>query len=209
MLKRARELADARLVKPAETIQRAAARMEHMITDLLDMASIQAGVLKVERRRERVASLVDDAFEVHEPVAHEKGVALLADTHVEGLEIECDRQRILQVFGNLLGNALKFSRRGDTITFGAAREGDCVVFSIADQGPGLGDDELRHIFEPYWSADKRGKSGTGLGLFIARGIVAAHGGRIWAESRPGAGATFHVRLPLAVSGDRAGGAAGP
>jgi signal transduction histidine kinase len=189
--------ADPRKRKQVETIQRAANRMDHLIGDLLDMATIQAGRLAVERKPESPGALVTEAVEAHEPAAREKGIALALECDVEEQRLWCDRERILQVFGNLLGNAIKFCRSGDVITVRGRADDRAVRFDVADTGPGISENELPHIFEPYWSAKRHAKKGTGLGLYIAKGIVEAHDGHIWVESRQGEGATFSFTLPLA------------
>lgn len=189
--------------KQLETIQRATGRMEHLIADLLDMASIHAGRLSVEKKVTDGEPLIREAIELNEPLAAEKGIQLERECELEGLELLCDRDRVFQVFANLLGNAIKFGRRGDRITVRARpREGELHV-TVSDTGPGIAPDELQHVFEPYWSGERHSKKGTGLGLFITQGIIEAHGGRISAESTPGVGTAFHFTLPLARVADAA------
>jgi signal transduction histidine kinase len=188
---------DPRQIKHAETIHRSASRMEHLIGDLLDMASIHAGKLKIERRSEQVDVLVHEAAEANEPIAAAQGIGFTIAADLPDLSVECDRERVLQVFSNLLGNAFKFCRRGDGVTLRAVRDGREVRFEVSDSGPGIPVEERPHIFEPYWSAERHGRKGTGLGLFITRGVVEAHGGRIWVESEPGRGTTFFFTLPVA------------
>jgi signal transduction histidine kinase len=125
------------------------------------------------------------------------GFQFAVDQDVVGLHIDCDHQRILQVFSNLLGNAFKFCRRGDRIAVRAHRAGDEIWFEVADTGPGIPPEERLHVFEPYWSAERHGKRGTGLGLFISRAVIDAHHGRLWVESEPGHGTTFFFTLPIA------------
>jgi signal transduction histidine kinase len=117
-----------------------------------------------------------------------------------GVQLWCDLDRVLQVFANLLGNAVKFCKPGDRITVRARRERDHVQIEVSDTGPGMSEQELRHIFEPYWSAERHRKKGTGLGLFITKGIVEAHGGSISVRSAPGEGSTFRFMLPVARPG---------
>lgn len=195
--RRARGLDDPRLMKQAETIERAASRMDRMLGDLLDLASIQAGGLKVERRPDVAQAIASEAVELHEAMATEKGIRLVPELEAEPLLVECDRGRILQVLANLIGNALKFCEPGAQIGVRVWREGECVCYQVRDAGPGIPPEELRRIFDPYWSAPRPGQKGTGLGLFIARGIVEAHRGRIWAESKAGAGTTISFTIPLA------------
>ena len=108
----------------------------------------------------------------------------------------CDRERILQVLGNLVGNAIKFTPNGGTITVHAEPAEGHVLVSVADTGPGIPDEYVPHIFERYWKGKREGRSGTGLGLYIAKGIVDAHGGRIWLESKVGVGSTFFFTIPI-------------
>jgi PAS domain S-box-containing protein len=180
-----------------EAIHRAAVRMDHLIGDLLDMASIQAGRLSIERKSEDAGAIVREAFETHEPMAKEKGLSLVREDELGDARVHGDRDRILQVFGNLLGNALKFCNAGDTITIRGRRRGRELELAVADTGPDISDAELPHLFEPYWSAKKYAKQGTGLGLYISKGIVEAHGGRIWIERAPGAGKAFFFTVPIA------------
>jgi signal transduction histidine kinase len=109
--------------------------------------------------------------------------------------VEADRGRLLQVFSNLVGNAIKFTPSGGTVTLRAAPADGAVHFSISDDGPGMPPEHLAHVFDRFWRARKGERGGLGLGLAIARGIVEAHGGRIWAESREGEGSTFHFTVP--------------
>jgi signal transduction histidine kinase len=181
----------------AEIVERSSRRMEDLIDHLLDVASIQAGRLVVETRPQLASSLLDEVHELEVALASEHGIALLTeDGASRGAAVKADRARLLEVFENLVGNAIKFCHSGDSITV-SAKDGDgCVVFSVADTGPGIAAEERERIFEPYWSS-KRAR-GTGLGLFIAKGIVEAHGGSIWVQSEPGAGTTFFFTVPLSA-----------
>jgi signal transduction histidine kinase len=109
--------------------------------------------------------------------------------------VNCDRDRVLQVLANLVGNAIKFTPAGGRVTLSAAQSEGRVVFSVADTGQGIAADALPHIFDRYWQAARRSqKRGIGLGLSIAHGIVTAHGGKIWVESTPGQGSTFFFEI---------------
>jgi PAS domain S-box-containing protein len=189
--------ADPRPRKQVETIERSASRMTHLVDDLLDMASIQAGRLAVERTPQELAPILREAVELADPAAAEKGIALRLDLALDGTRCAVDRERLLQVFANLLGNAKKFCPAGSSITVRAERVGDQVECVVADTGPGIPEAERPHIFDPYWSAERHAKKGIGLGLYISKGIVDAHGGHIWVANAPGGGAAFHFRLPLA------------
>jgi signal transduction histidine kinase len=188
---------DARARKQLEIIRRSASRMEHLITDLLDVASIQAGRLALDKTPNDADKLVAEVVDMHASLAAEKQILLTARTSLHGVAIQCDRERIGQVFGNLLSNAIKFCRPGDRIEITGSSDGARATFAVRDTGPGISADALPHLFEPYWSAKQHAKQGTGLGLYICKGIVEAHGGTITVASAPDAGATFTVTLPLA------------
>ncbi len=182
--------------RQVDTIARSADRMEHLIGDLLDVASIQARRLSVEPRSTAVGKLLDETIASHEGAAGQKGLALRCEGPAPDVAIRADPHRVLQVLANLIGNAIKFCSEGE-IVVRAERDGREVVFSVRDTGPGIAPQELEQIFAPYWSSARHARAGTGLGLTISRGIVDAHGGRIWAESTVGAGSTFFFTLPVA------------
>jgi signal transduction histidine kinase len=189
--------ADPKSHRQLEIIRRSSSRMRRLIDDLLDTASIHAGRLALHRTLEDPAQVVLDVLDAHEPLAAERGVEIIRVLELTGAKIHCDHDRMAQVFSNLLGNAIKFCRTGDVISVRVTRDDDQARFVIADTGPGISPDELPHLFEPYWTARKRDKKGTGLGLYISKGIVDAHGGQLSVESTPGHGASFTVTLPLA------------
>jgi len=180
------------LLRRLAAIERAADRLDNLIRDLVDSTRAERGELDVTLRDEKLASIVQDIVDMFAPLAREKGIALDADAPQSGALVRCDRDRLLQVLGNLLGNALKFTPEGGRITFRVAERHDEVFFEVSDTGPGIKKEHLPHIFERYWYADRRG---TGLGLFIAQSILRAHGTRIAVTSEPGLGATFSFTLP--------------
>jgi signal transduction histidine kinase/GAF domain-containing protein len=192
----AAKLVDASAESPLQIIQRSVSRMDHLVRDLLDSASIQAGRFAIDRKPEDAGQLLNEAFEAHELGAREKGIQLTRDCACDGVRIHCDRDRVLQVFSNLISNALKFCRHGDSVRLDGSIHCNDVEFVVSDTGPGIPEQELPHIFEPYWSAKRHSKQGTGLGLYISKGIVEAHGGSLWVLGQPGKGAAFHFTVPL-------------
>jgi signal transduction histidine kinase/CheY-like chemotaxis protein len=180
-----------------EVIQRSATRANRLIQDLLDVARIQAGGLAVDPVAVDVHSLVNEAMEAATPLANAAQIRVIADTTTELPSVASDRERVLQVFANLIGNAIKFTPRGGEIRILSSLENGEVRFTVADTGPGIPAEHLDHVFDRYWQAKSTAKLGAGLGLSIAKGIVEAHGGRIWVESSPGSGAEFNFTLPLA------------
>jgi signal transduction histidine kinase len=135
--------------------------------------------------------------EVAEPLAKANGQALSSEIAVGDARCSVDRERLLQLFSNLLDNARKFCPPSGSITVRATVKGKEIECSVSDSGPGIPPKDLPHIFDPYWSAAQRGKNGLGLGLYISKGIVEAHGGRIWVHDQVGSGTTFCFTLPLA------------
>ena len=184
-----------RVRKSAEVIHRSAERMTRLLGDLIDFASIQAGGLSIVRVRAAAHDIVGAAVELFASTAQERELQL-STAVAEGLApLDCDRDRAIQALSNLLGNAVKVTASGGRIVVSARLRGDDVVFCVEDTGPGIPPEDLPWIFDRYWRGRSAGYRGTGLGLAIARGIVEAHGGRIWAESAVGVGSRFFFALP--------------
>jgi PAS domain S-box-containing protein len=180
--------------RQVEAIQRAGNRMNRLIRDLLDFASIQGGRLSVTLRAQDAKDIVDEVCEVLEPLATQKQQHLVRESPGE-LRVSCDHDRVIQLFSNVIGNAIKFTPDGGNITVRAVGDGERVRFAVVDDGPGIPADELPHVFDRYYQARRKNRDGIGLGLSIARGIVEAHGGRIWVESEEGKGSSFLFELP--------------
>jgi signal transduction histidine kinase len=179
-----------------EVIQRSASRANRLIQDLLDVAKIQAGGLAVDPIPVDVKSLINEAAESATPLASAAHLTVACAPPEKPISVATDRERVLQVFANLIGNAIKFTPKGGQISILACHENDVVRFTIADTGPGIPPEHLDHVFDRYWQAKSTAKLGAGLGLSIAKGIVEAHGGRIWVESPPQSGAQFNFTLPV-------------
>jgi len=186
-----------------DRVDRATHRMTLLITDLLDLAKIEAGRFEIHLGQCEARALVLDAVALQMPAADQKSVSIDSQ-RVEPLQLVADRDRMFQVLTNLLSNAIKFSSAGGIVSVAARRVGVFTHFAVSDQGPGLTVDLQSHVFERYWQAPKsRAREGSGLGLFIAKGLVEAHGGRIWVDSTSGAGSTFTFSVPsLEIPKDR-------
>jgi signal transduction histidine kinase len=183
------------IVREAERIQRHTARMTRLVGDLLDLVSIQAGRLAVLPQSREATELLRETQDVFEPIAAAKGISVRTEVRAVSLPARYDHERILQVLANLVGNALKFTPRGGRIDVVAEPVANEIRFAIADSGRGMAAAQLENIFDRFWQHSKNGSDGLGLGLYISRCIVEAHGGRIWAESRMGEGSTFYFTLP--------------
>lgn len=169
--------------------------MDRLVQDLLDVTRIEAGELPLAVAPLAVGPLVAEAIDQVRPLASKKMIEIELRV-AEGLcEVPGDRYRLLQVLGNLLGNAVKFTDASGRVTVVAERAGPDVQISIADTGPGIRPEHLPHVFDRYWRATAGDQRHTGLGLSIARGIVQSHGGKIWVTSTFGSGARFFVALP--------------
>ncbi|AUX27351.1 sensor histidine kinase [Sorangium cellulosum] len=184
-------------VQLVDRMDRGIQRMTRLIEDLLDASRIEAGRLVVSPRVERGGSLVREALEAAASLAEAKGCRAVQGAIDASLEVLADRDRVLQVFSNLLGNALKFTPKGGVVSVSLCRVAGLARFSVADTGPGIPPEHQPHLFDRYWKATQESRTGAGLGLYIARGIVEAHHGTVAVESTPGQGTTIHFSLPLA------------
>ena len=175
-------------------ILRSAARMNNLICDLLDADRIKSQHLRVNLQVESVNSLMQETIELLAPLAKEKGIGL--ELNVEGHRfVRCDRNRIIQVFSNLIGNAIKFSPNHSTVSVSAQLRDTKVEFTVSDTGPGMAPEDLPHIFEMFWQRPDKTNTGVGLGLAIARSMVEQHGGHIYVSSKLGHGTRFMFTLP--------------
>jgi len=162
------------------------------------VANIEVGRLSVERRREPLGPILERSVALFRRESTERGIALELVAE-DGLpDVSGDAERVVQVLSNLVSNALRYTERGGRVVVSAERQVEFVEVAVTDNGAGIPTSNLALIFERYWTV--RGtapKGGTGLGLAIARGIVEAHGGRLWAESAVGKGSTFRFTLRVA------------
>jgi signal transduction histidine kinase len=182
-----------------ETIEVSAKRMSRLIADLLDVTRLEGGKrLPIEREDVHPTELLREAEELFRAQSTVASVTMAYETDAELPLVHADRHRVMQVLSNLIGNALKFTPPAGRIVIRATRQHGQVLFAISDTGPGIPREHLSDIFSPYWQAKRTERMGAGLGLPIAKGIVEAHGGRIWVESEPGNGTQFYFTLPIST-----------
>jgi PAS domain S-box-containing protein len=194
----------ARDTRTLERMLAAAQQMKVLTGDLLEISKIEAGRFAVEMVPEDPSALLHQAADFAESIAAPAGIRILTVVEGETPYVRADRERVLQVFSNLVGNAVKFAPRGETITLTLDADAGAVRYRVIDSGPGIAADRLPHIFDRFWQASPADRRGAGLGLAIVRGIIEAHGGSISVDSRPGEGTCFTFTLP-AMSAGMAGG----
>jgi len=180
-----------------DAAKRAVRQMDRLIGDLLDTARLQAGRFSLQVRDVNASRLLSQAKETFRQIAAEKKVQFEVDAPTPDLALRADEDRAAQVLGNLLGNAFKFTPAGGRVALNVSRSDGEARFQVTDTGPGLSEEQIGRLFEPFWQGRPGDRRGVGLGLTIARGIVEAHGGRMWVDGTPGKGSTFSFSLPLA------------
>jgi signal transduction histidine kinase len=203
MLTAQRQSLNARQYEAAEVIAESSAQLQKMINDLLDLARSDAGKLRIESTATPVRALVQRVGRQMRPHFDEKNQRFTVSVEKELPDVEADADRVAQVLANLLTNANKYSPEGAQVTLAATRVGDEIEFAVADNGPGLSEEEVDHVFDRFWraqSGETQEVGGTGLGLAIAKSLVELHGGAISANSTQGEGATFRFVLPIAKDG---------
>lgn len=185
---------DARTTRAADVLMRAAHHMDDLIGNLYSLARMQNGTPPLSMAVTALDGLLRQAIDLLSPMAEQRGATIRLELD-HPPAVHCDAQQVLRVLSNLLGNAIRFTPPGESITVSASASGDAVTIAILDRGPGIPPAHMRRLFDPYWSGWP--EHGTlGLGLAIARGIVAAHSGEIWVESTPGQGSRFAFTLPI-------------
>jgi signal transduction histidine kinase len=203
MLTAQRNSLNARQYEAAEVIAESSAQLQKMINDLLDLARSDAGKLRIEPKPTPVRPLAQRVGRQMRPHFEEKDQRFAVSVEKDLPDVEADADRIGQVLANLLTNANKYAQTGADVKLAATRVGDEVEFAVSDNGPGLGEEELEHVFDRFWraqSGETQEVGGTGLGLAIAKSLVELHGGAISANSTPGEGATFRFVLPIVKDG---------
>ncbi|MGH2956362.1 MAG: sensor histidine kinase, partial [Solirubrobacterales bacterium] len=197
---------DRRQLEAAEVISDSAGQLQTMINDLLDLARSDAGKLRIDPQPIPARRLAERVGRQMRPNFDEKGQRLTVSVEKDLPEVQADADRISQVLSNLLTNANKYAPEGARVRLSAGQVGREVEFAVSDDGPGLGEDELEHVFERFWRAESgetQAIGGTGLGLAIAKSLVELHGGAIAVSSTKGEGATFRFVLPIARDGQPA------
>jgi two-component system sensor histidine kinase BaeS len=181
-----------------DSMSRSVQRVDDMVEDLALAARPSSQPVPLKIRRVAIEPFIRGLISRHWPAADSKGVRMRLDLESELAAIPADERRLSQIMGNLLDNALKYSPVGGEIVIGVHRQADEVVFTIMDDGPGIADKELEHIFEPFFQGreGKRTQAGLGLGLSIVKQLVSAHGGHILLGNRPDGGLQATVRLPI-------------
>jgi PAS domain S-box-containing protein len=178
-------------------MRQAALQMDSLIMDLLDVTRVEAGRLSVDAKPVDAEELLSDALRTLAPIADGKGLKLRLTSPDDLPRVQADAVRIAQALSNLVGNAIKFSPSGGEIGVRVIVLDAEVMFSVSDSGQGMTTEQLAHAFDRFWQSSRTDRQGAGLGLAITKGIIDAHGGRIWAESAPGNGSTFYFTVPIA------------
>jgi len=182
-------------VAEIERVCRAAERMSKLIESLLDAARIEARSFPIRRTPQQLLSIVTAALDSVVTLAAEKSIDLRSSMSDAEAVLDCDAERLVQALTNLLVNAVKFTPDGGSVSLSAVhRERNCT-FTITDTGYGIDAEKVAHVFDRYWQAERTRRGGAGLGLFIVKGIVEAHGGTISVESQIGVGTAFTIKLP--------------
>ncbi|HVS04108.1 MAG TPA: HAMP domain-containing sensor histidine kinase, partial [Thermoanaerobaculia bacterium] len=177
-------------------IRRGCDQMRRLLDDLVDLSRIEGGRLTVEVGPLQVGALLGEVGELFAAAARDRSIELKYEAPEDMPPLPADRERLRQVVCELVANAMKGAPAGSAITLRAAHAGEAIRFSVEDAGPGIAAADLPRVFEPFWQAPSRRQGGSGLGLTIARGLVEAHGGRIWVESVEGEGAHACFTIPL-------------
>ncbi|UVM72941.1 ATP-binding protein [Pseudomonas alvandae] len=183
-----------RIASAIDTMQQATSRMNALLEDLLDTSRIDAGRYTIRPKPTDVSQIFEDACSLLSPLASAKAIDISFQAE-PNLKINADPERLFQVLSNLIGNAIKFTPQQGRVGVSAMSVGNEIVFSVRDTGEGIAPEQLPHVFDRYWTTKEGNPNGTGLGLYISKGIVQAHGGKLHAESQPGKGSEFRFTVP--------------
>ena len=191
------EVAGGLALRKVENIRALVEQMQRLRQDLLDVALLEAGQLSIQPGPSGPGTLIEQSLERYAPLADERSIELSASLAADLPLVHADEARLVQVIANLLTNALKFTPAGGRVELGADEQDEGMVrFFVRDSGLGIAPENLPRLFERFWTTKHGNPTGAGLGLTIAKGIVEAHGGKIWAESTPGEGSEFSFTVPV-------------
>src|SRR5262245_52207732 len=198
MLRQSGELEMAQVAEYSKKIERAVDKMLQLISEISDSSKIENGTFSVTPQAETLKNIILPAIDGMKPLAEAKQQTI--ECHIESNvpEVAADGPRVAQVLSNLVSNAIKFSRKGCKIVVSAREQDNSIVVCVSDDGPGIARENLSKVFDRYWQSEETKRAGVGLGLAIAKGIVEAHGGKIWVDSELGKGSSFFFTLPLAT-----------
>jgi PAS domain S-box-containing protein len=186
-----------------EIIDRETSYLGNLINSLLDMSRLESGRFQINKTMMSIQETIIDSLKSFQSMAQEKSITLSQEMPPVIPEMEVDGGRMRQVFFNLLSNAIKYSDPGGSVTFRAEKRKNDLLFQVSDRGIGMSKETLKHLFERFYrSEDKLARGGTGLGLYISKQIIEAHGGRIWVESKINEGSTFSFSLPINGKGGK-------
>jgi PAS domain S-box-containing protein len=198
MLRQSGELETAQLAEYSNKIERAADKMLNLISQISDSSKIENGTFSVAPQAETLENIILPAIDGMKPLAEAKQQTIECRIESNLPEVAADGPRVGQVLSNLVSNGIKFSRQGSKIVVTAQERDNTIMVCVSDEGPGIQRENLSKVFDRYWQAEDTKHAGTGLGLSIAKGVVEAHGGKIWADSELGKGSSFSFTLPLAT-----------
>jgi signal transduction histidine kinase len=188
--------ANGRVRRDLEVIERSGKRMEYFIRDLLELASIEAGRVKLEKQPVPVRRLLTAAADMMRPFYTLKAQTLHVDCDDETWTIPCDRERMVHAVSNAIARAIRSTPEAGSISLRASQKGNEALIVVTDQGPAVDPSEGHLLFSRYWQAGIRDMRGAGIGPFVTKGLVEAHGGRVWLEAVAATGTRMCIALPL-------------